>query len=215
MSILDDITRDLDWREGEIASMRLLLSRADLSPLQRETLLRAAWALLYAHYEGFCKTSLSLFYDEVTKLCLECSALPAPTQAIALESVVKELKNMTTTEALDAIRLFDVNHYCSQPLFGDVNTKSNLWPDLLIDLLRDADLHSDLVQHHWIRLRTLVSRRNDIAHGKQSLIKEVDYYIEYEQAVYDVMYDIALRIDSRLKLPPYNCVKSGVVQSPM
>jgi hypothetical protein len=53
MAIIDDISRDLDWREAEIASMRLLLNRKDISAKQIEVLLRAAWALLYAHYEGF------------------------------------------------------------------------------------------------------------------------------------------------------------------
>jgi len=214
MSILDDITRDLDWREGEIASMRLLLSRPDLSPLQRETLLRAAWALLYAHYEGFCKNSLGLFYGEVSRLCLQCRELPAPTQALALDSAIKDLRSMTTSEALDAIRLFEANHFCNQPAFGEVDTKSNLWPDLLVDLLNDADLHSNLVQSHRTKLRTLVSRRNDIAHGQRNLIKEIGYYLEYEQAVYDVMYDIALCIDSRLKASPYNCFGNGSILAP-
>jgi MAE_28990/MAE_18760-like HEPN len=32
-----------------------------------KALLRALWAMLYAHYEGFCLYALSIFLDEVKK----------------------------------------------------------------------------------------------------------------------------------------------------
>jgi hypothetical protein len=203
MPILDAITQDLDWREGELASMRLLLMRRDLSPLQRETLLRAAWALLYAHYEGFCKTSLTLFYEEISSRDLQCRNLPLATQLQALEKEIKDLKNMTSADALQKIRTFEASHLHKPPVFGDVDTKSNLWPDLLIELLAMADLASDEVEANKRQLKTLVARRNEIAHGRKNFISEVSYYLVYERAVYEVMYDLALGIDSRLRKPPY------------
>jgi hypothetical protein len=211
MSILDAITQDLDWREGEISSMRLLLKKRDLSPLQRETLLRAAWALLYAHYEGFCKTTLTLFYEEISRRNLNCGALPLSTQIQALEKEIKALKNMNSSDALQKIRAFEACHFCRPPVFDDVDTKSNLWPDLLVQLLEMADLTSEQVERNRVKLKTLVSRRNEIAHGRKNFINEVSYYLEYERAVYEVMYDLALGIDSRLKQPPYG---PNAVQEP-
>ncbi|WP_198013964.1 MAE_28990/MAE_18760 family HEPN-like nuclease [Desulforegula conservatrix] len=55
MRPIDIITKDLEWREREIAAMRLLIYRPDLTNSQRSALLRAGWAMLYAHYEGFIK----------------------------------------------------------------------------------------------------------------------------------------------------------------
>jgi len=48
-SPLDVISDDLDWREAELGSLKLLLSRNDVSEHQKLVLLRASWALLYAH----------------------------------------------------------------------------------------------------------------------------------------------------------------------
>lgn len=63
MSVLNALTDELNWRETEIASMRILLLSGSGTPSQQTVLLRAAWALLYAHYEGFCKNALVIFFD--------------------------------------------------------------------------------------------------------------------------------------------------------
>ena len=52
------LEEDLSWREGEIASLKLAIVAA--VPSRRAPLLRAAWALLYAHYEGFCRFAWAL-----------------------------------------------------------------------------------------------------------------------------------------------------------
>jgi hypothetical protein len=67
MSIMDEITRDLDWREAELATIKRLVKQTNITVKQREVLLRAAWALLYAHYEGFAKFCPTVFYDEVSR----------------------------------------------------------------------------------------------------------------------------------------------------
>ena len=69
MTPLDQISQDLGWRESELGSLRILLVRKDVTAAQHEVLLRAAWTMLYAHYEGFVKNSLAVFYDEVTRAC--------------------------------------------------------------------------------------------------------------------------------------------------
>jgi hypothetical protein len=74
---------------------------------------------------------------------------------------------------------------------------------LLADLLKEADIENEIVEVHRHKLKTLVARRNQIAHGKQDIIADVDYYIEYEKAVYDLMYELTFRIDERLNSPPY------------
>lgn len=89
------------------------------------------------------------------------------------------------------------------PRFPEVDTQSNLWPSVLIELLEVADLSSEKVREHERKLITLVSRRNKIAHGENNIITEVGYYKTYEDAVYDVMYDLAIQVDNRLSLPPY------------
>lgn len=203
MSAIDIISQDLDWREREIASMRILLSGAGLTNSQRSALLRAGWAMLYAHYEGFIKNTLTVFYDEAAKAAGKCEHLPSSTRAFALRDTLRCLKNLPCDDMLNKIENFQVDHLASNPQFPDVDTKSNLWPNVLIDLLKTADLNTSIAEKNEAKLRTLVSRRNSIAHGEKSFINEVSYFLGFEEAVYEVLYDVALQVDNRLSQPPY------------
>ncbi|WP_313242252.1 MAE_28990/MAE_18760 family HEPN-like nuclease [Stutzerimonas nitrititolerans] len=200
--VLDSLTRDLDWRETEIASMRVLLSASN-SSVQRKTLLRAAWAMLYAHYEGFCKEALTIYFDAIKRAEIICSELPVSTQAFALTAPLNLLKHSSVPDFLEGVLHFQTNYMETAPVFPEVDTQSNLWPNVLSDLLVTADLNPAKVSEHEAKLKTLVGRRNEIAHGKNNLIEEVSYYLGFEQAVYDVMYDLALQIDERLGRPPF------------
>lgn len=204
MTILETISSDLDWREKEIASMRLLLSSANVTHAQKQVLLRAAWAMLYAHYEGFCKNTLAAYYDVIVKLGMPCKCLPLPTKLFALGDTLRRLKNLPDSDLLSEIMNFPSNHLSMIPKFPDVDTQSNLWPDVLIELLKEADLETRVVENHRLKLNTLVSRRNKIAHGENNIITEISYYHTYEKVVYDVMYDLAMQVDDRLSKSPYS-----------
>lgn len=202
MSILNTITSDLDWREKEIANMRLLLLSTEITATQKKVLLRAAWAMLYAHYEGFCKNTLTAFYDFVCNSGVHCVKLPETTKLLALEASLKKLRSLPSSNLLDEIVNFENNNLSVTPEFQEVKS-SNLYPNILIDFLTDADLSIDKVEEHRTKLKTLVSRRNSIAHGENNFIEGVPYYLTFESAVYDVIYDLALQVDSRLTSPPY------------
>lgn len=146
----------------------------------------------------------ALFYDAICSSGAVCSDLPLPTKLYALENKLRHLRHMATYELLISIEDFNSSHLRDCPSFPEVDTRSNLWPNVLIDLLESADLSPDKVAEHQAKLKTLVSRRNDIAHGKNNFIVDVPYYLTFEEAVYDVMYDLALQIDYRLGLPPYS-----------
>ncbi len=209
MNILETISNDLDWREKEIAAMRLLLSSPGVTAGQKLGLLRAAWAMLYAHYEGFCKNTLTSFYDVVMRSGIACQDLPQSTRLFALGGRLKILKNMPNIDLLGEILNFQSSHLSASPQFPDVETQSNLWPSVLIDLLEAADLNAEKVREHQVKLNTLVSRRNKIAHGENNIITEVAYYRTYEDAVYDIMYDLAIQVDNRLSLPPYSSAQQN------
>lgn len=203
MSVLDDITRDLDWRESEIASMRILLSSPGITQTQRTALLRASWALLYAHFEGFCKNALVIYYDFISRSGVSVRDLPDTSKVFALEEKLKELRKLPSDQLLVEISNFEASAMSISPDFPSVDTQSNLWPNVLKDLLEIADLSVIKVQEHELKLKTLVSRRNKIAHGEHNMIPEVSYYKEFESAVYDVIYDLAYQIEARLSQAPF------------
>lgn len=183
--------------------MRILLLSPWITASQRSGLLRAAWAMLYAHYEGFCKNSLMIFYDFVEGAGLSCGSLPDKTREFALRDSIKHIRGLPGDEIIPELLQFESNYLGAAPEFPEVDTGSNLWPDLLKELLDSADLSSEKVVDHKSKLNTLVARRNAIAHGEDNFINDIEYYFTFESAVYDVMYDIAIQVDMRLKASPY------------
>jgi hypothetical protein len=203
MPIIRQIEQDLDWREGELGLLKILIQQPDLSVKQRQVLLRAAWAMLYAHYEGFSKFCLTVFYDEICRRISSCDSLPRKTKALALESTVKGLKTLATEDLIHEIERFVSVSLKQIPRFPDVDTESNLWPDKREKLLEQADINADIVRRHARRIRTLVARRNGIAHGELNIISDVDYYLSFEQTIYEIMYKMVYLIDERLEKAPY------------
>lgn len=202
-SPIDIISDDLSWREAELGSLKMLMARNDVSDHQKLVLLRASWALLYAHFEGFVKTSLSVFFDEAKSRSQNCLSLPAATMLYALERKIKQTRKLPSGDFIAALQDFHSLHLSTPPEFPDVDTKSNLWADTLEEILGYADISVRSLSSHRIEINTLVNRRNKIAHGQREMIVEVDYYRRFESATYELMYDIAYAIDERLKQPPY------------
>lgn len=203
MSPLEQIASELNWRESELGSLKILLGRRDLSSGQREVLLRAAWAILYAHYEGFSKFCLTVFYDEGCKRVKECGLLPKATRLRGLLILIKKIKSLPDDEFLDEVEGFCTKYHSVLPVFPSVDTNSNLWPELLTCLLNGADIDPSVVSRHHAKLRTLVARRNAISHGEKDIIAAVSYYLEFEATVYDLMCELAFLVDERLSKPPY------------
>lgn len=194
-----EIERDLDWRESELGSLKILLANSSLSERDKLVLFRAAWALLYAHYEGFCKFSLSVFYDAVKSTGKLNKDLPASMKAFALAKNVNILKSLPTTDFLEKFDLFESECLMKAPEFPDVDTESNLWPSVLQKLLDCASVEVASLSQFNQTIKTLVSRRNKIAHGERDIIPEYSYYVTFENAVRHIMYDLAISIHDRLE----------------
>lgn len=198
MTPIKEIERDLDWREAEMSILRILLSNSEIKEREKTVLFRAAWALLYAHYEGFCKFALTVYYDAVQRSGKPCKDLPTKTQAFALDASVKSVRSLPTHEFISRVLSFEADVMDKSVTFPEVDTESNLWPRTLQGLLENADISIESLQAHNRALATLVNRRNKIAHGERDIIPEYSYYVGYEDAVKSVMYELALAIDDKI-----------------
>lgn len=65
MSVDVVLERDLKWREAELASLKRLAITSSTETVAYQGLLRALWALLYAHYEGFTKFCWDTVLDHI------------------------------------------------------------------------------------------------------------------------------------------------------
>lgn len=203
MQAIDEITADLAWRETELALLKVFLQRKDVTQRQHDVLARAAWSLLYAHYEGFCKFCLTVFFERATKLVNSCQALPPKTKAHALHVELKKIRSLPPTDFLLALETFAATVGAQKPNFPDVDTGSNLWPNVLEELLQLADIECASIDKNRVLLKALVGKRNGIAHGQAVTATYADY-LKQENAVYEVMYELAYQVDERLNTAPFN-----------
>lgn len=202
MEAIEELTADLGWRETELALLKVFFQRKDATKRQHEVLARAAWSLLYAHYEGYAKFCLTLFFERAARIVESCGSLPQKTKEYALVGELKRIRSLPSTDLLLMLETFVTTTRAQKPQFPEVDTKSNLWPNVLEELLAFADIDCPSIDKNRVLLKALVGKRNGIAHG-QAVSADYEDYLKQETAVYEVMYDLAFQVDARLRQPPF------------
>ncbi|QHA80253.1 hypothetical protein E3Z27_00430 [Pseudomonas mediterranea] len=195
MSNLSNVLEtDLNWRESELASFKISILSAGRKTVRESALLRGAWAILYSHYEGFCKFAWDSYLDELEKMQLPRSEFCSDMAALSLRKNFKKMRG-----ALSDKDLWDFG----QSKFAEMQTgiatfdekletDSNLWPNLYRDNAKALGVSPTYIDTYATEIKTLVARRNDIAHGQKMTVKDIQEYQEYENAALLVMHDLAL-----------------------
>lgn len=203
----DELEEDLRWREAELASLkRLAIVHSDNEIVCRATL-RACWALLYAHFEGFTKFAWEFLLDKVEDEKLSIRKLSKDFQILALEKMFRALRGNTEAKSLwdffSKVMPSELDKYASFHPDCRLQTDSNLWPNVFERECARVGISSNILSDERPRIKALVARRNDIAHGKNMTIKSVAEYTEYENAAFLVLHDLAVQVLSLLEDQQY------------
>jgi hypothetical protein len=198
-----DLESDLKWREMELMAMKFAVTQCIPNTVPHKALLRAAWAMLYAHYEGFCLFALGLFLDEVKKSGVTREQCEEPLMLFSLEETFRKLRKTTPTTPdfhtfcdttfpalMSAAIDFEVDNDGDFVIAG----RSNLYGKYLLQHCETMCLVESCIDMNKTKLGLLVTRRNKIAHGKQEVVKDLTEYKQYEDAAIEVMHDLAVAI---------------------
>lgn len=204
-AVRDELERDLAWREAELASLKIEVARADRGTVRHSALLRALWAMLYAHYEGFTRFAWDLYLDALEALSLPRSSIRTELAQFSLESTFRSARKDLSPAALWTFVFDDCPRSLSEPATFAIRleTQSNLWPNLFIENAKAVGLPYTTMDEATAHIRALVSRRNDIAHGKRMVIRSLSEYQKYEDAVFKVLIELASAIDHSLESSEY------------
>jgi hypothetical protein len=173
-NLSDRLSADLIWRKREISVLRWLIAKATTD--RRDPLLRAAVALLYAHWEGFIKEAGTAYLEFVHFRRLRHCELAPNFIALAARSI---LRRASTTNKLSAhlevtqfflSRLDEQSHL---PYKESVRTRANLSSAVLREIVDTLGLGFSAYETkvHIIDER-LLQARNNIAHGQYLLVDE-------------------------------------------
>lgn len=206
------LENDLRWREAELASLKRIVIVSSGNNVTYQAMLRASWALLYAHFEGFTKFCWDVLLDQVQQRNLSISQLDPKFQLLALEKPFRELRgNMSSSSILNFYSVYMPELLKNTALFHQdyrPNPDSNLWPNVFERECSRVGIVSEQLNEQRSRIRTLVSRRNDIAHGKTMTINSIAEYSEYENAVMLVLHELAVTILDIIEQEKYMTVTS-------
>jgi len=204
-----NLEKDLEWRLGELASLKLGLNKNIQQVFQVQ--LRSLWSMLYAHYEGFCLYALSVYLEEIERGKHIRNSFNEGLIITSLEGDLRKLKK--DFSAQNAYKFFrnHLNNLLSQPLVFErekdnefkIRGKSNLWPKVLLETCEGFCLDVPEIQKYKIELNVLVDRRNQIAHGKKAIISNFQDYIPYEKASIEVMYGLAIAVIDGIDRRPF------------
>jgi hypothetical protein len=191
-----EIEKDLAWRESEMGALKLLLAASVAGSDRQRALLRACSAMLYAHYEGFCKFCWTLMLDTIGANAHLRSDLSEPLARRAMATVFKTLRGNTSDTNLWKFSSTEFQTELSQvAAFPEkIDTKSNLWPDLAREINMSVGLSCPLFGTHSAELGQLVGRRNDIAHGEKLEIANLSQFQKFEHAATLVMHELAIAV---------------------
>lgn len=196
---------DLAWREAEIASLKLLVAEAPQGSVRKRGLLRALWTILYAHYEGFCKFAWDFYLGSLEEIDVRRDLCCVPVAKFSLAKRFREVGGNLSGDSLWSLCTNDFAQWMNErPNFElRLETNSNLWPNLLKKNSSAVALPTKMVESNELKLRALVSRRNDIAHGKKMVIETLEEYQPYEDAALLVMHELAVAVLECLEQKTY------------
>ena len=171
----DALAEDIIWRKREITVLRWLLERA--TPDRRPTLLRAAIALVYAHWEGFIKRAAASYLEFLHYRRLRYSDLAPNFVALSARAILRRGSAANKFAAHLEVTTFFLSKLGETsriPYKDGVDTGSNLSSALLSEIVDTLGLDfapfeskSNLIDERLLRLR------NTIAHGEYMFVDQL------------------------------------------
>ena len=171
------LEENLAWRKKELSALFLLIQGA--RDHQRFALRRAAVAILYAHWEGFVKTSADFYLELVARQGHRYRELKTNFVTLACRNALIDAgiskKTYIQAQVVDFL-ILNQDEKCNFPFKGILST-SNLNAEVLRDIFFTTGL---TYEAFWASKEplldgSLLRLRNDIAHGRRVIVDQQTY----------------------------------------
>lgn len=205
MTIQEEIAADIDWRNGELAELRVILHKARLTPSQRLTYVRYIVPAIYALWEGFIKNSFELYAKEINRSNVSLLGLHENllTHAIISNDKLALDRARTNFTKQKEFSLF-ISTYINQtfPTQSKLPTKSNVNSEVLSELFEKFNLGT-LDKKIGKNLDRLLLFRNTIAHGDNSIPVKEENIDEFTTLLHSLMVVVFDKIDDGVRNKTY------------
>lgn len=170
------LDKELGWRIKEIGAFQVA---SKSSNQQAKHFVRAGVALVYAHWEGFIKSSSEMYLSYVGNRSLTYRDLKSCFALFGLKSKLSTLsesrKSIANISAFEFI-LERIDEEANMNLSSAINTESNLTSKVFENIAASLDIDPTAYDTKFNLIdESLVKRRNQIAHGEYLDISGKDF----------------------------------------
>lgn len=192
------------WRKKELHSIKTMV--ASYEGTEQDMRIRAAIALLYAHWEGFIKKTGGLYLEFVSRQQLSHDQLSPSFLALAATRVSDAASSHgKVRQFLEIARFFKTGFRSRSnlPWRTTIKTKSNLNSEVFREIIDMLGLdYSRFATKAKLIDERLVRNRNEIAHGQYLLVQSAQY-LDLHDAVLAMMTDFYNQIDNSVTMGAY------------
>ena len=194
----------------------------NLAESEGDRMRRSMLLMLYAHFEGFTKTTLEIYRRHINEASLVCSDVQPELATSALHHVFKAIRDADNAQSFLPANLQGLTDLRSiaveRTLVAEtwalgqrpvalsdkyIDLESNLKPVVLRKNLYRLGLPHAMFDQHESTVGQLLGRRNNIAHGAEVIGVDIVTYERMRDAVYDVMSDLRLKIIEAITTQAY------------
>jgi len=161
------IDRELSWRKMELINLRSLVDQNQ----SNKHIIRAAFPLICAHYEGFLKKAAALYLQHISDLMIPLIDLKHAFAPMSLSAEFTECKD-SKRGTVRARVIAGYNTALQTPLIVSnpsafIDTESNPKPDVLKEILESLAIDSTPFHTKFTFINdSLLKNRHDIVHGE-------------------------------------------------
>lgn len=212
-----EMEEELTWRQREIVFLRNVMVGITKEE-EKERYRKSLIVMLYAHFEGFCKTCLLIYVKAINDLNLTRKEANYSLVSSSMEGIFngydnldkkckvfkRELPNDTDLHRFyrrtDLVVQF--NEFLEQKLViadNVINTESNLWYHVLKKNLFKLGIDYTVFNQYQSSIDKLVNKRNSIAHGSERFGIAESEYRKIQDDIIETMNNIIRILMKNLK----------------
>jgi hypothetical protein len=200
----DFLDKEFSWRLKEISNLNTTIKKTKFP--QQRSLIRAGIPILYAHWEGFIKTSTEAYINYVSNQKEKYKDLEYCFIVRGLKNKINLLSDSNkfskNIEIVDFI-LDKLESTASIPYRGVVHTNSNLSSEIFKEIAFSVGIDTS---HYETRYKfideRILRKRNQIAHGEFMGIDK-DSYDELSKGIINLLRQYKTDIENSLLLKAF------------
>ena len=193
---IDEIVADIDWRVAEMATLKSIPIRYRLTPDHKNQHIKFAVPAIYAFWEGYVKTSLSIYISHLSSLNIERKDISINLLTHHIDTFCGLNNPRTSFDSKKRVVAdLDVLFVDTIQLVPEVPTESNVNFKVLTSLLTRFCIEQ-VDSKYEKGLNRLLFFRNKIAHGENAIRVTDKDMSDFVKLIEDLMIDIVLNIQS-------------------